>query len=195
MTIEEHYNRAKDNFNGRAIRPPTNAKVSFGCLQWRTKHLDRGEVSSVMKWGLAKVRNWLLRCLETPKRVLSSSYPRALLRSGQMRLGSLLRNFPSTSLMDQRDTSKRRTSSSHPYSLLSTPEDTPIHTHTWDRVILDEAHEIRNKSSRLFKSVCRLKTDIKWIVTGTPVFNSMNDFCVSLCLPWYWEVTRSRYDE
>jgi SNF2 family DNA or RNA helicase len=67
-----------------------------------------------------------------------------------------------------------------PYSLLSTPEDTPIHTHTWDRIILDEAHEIRNKSSRLFKSVCRLKTDIKWIVTGTPVFNSMNDF-VSLC--------------
>jgi len=67
-----------------------------------------------------------------------------------------------------------------PYSLLSTPEETIIHRHTWDRVILDEAHEIRNKSSRLFKSVCRLKTDIKWIVTGTPVFNSMNDF-VSLC--------------
>jgi SNF2 family DNA or RNA helicase len=52
---------------------------------------------------------------------------------------------------------------------------------TWDRVILDEGHEIRNKSSKLFKSVCRLTpTDIKWIVTGTPVFNSMDDF-VSLC--------------
>jgi len=33
----------------------------------------------------------------------------------------------------------------------------------------------------LFKSVCRLKTEIKWIVTGTPVFNSMEDF-VSLCI-------------
>jgi SNF2 family DNA or RNA helicase len=50
----------------------------------------------------------------------------------------------------------------------------------WDRVILDEAHEIRNKKSKLFKSVCRLQTQIKWIVTGTPVFNSMEDF-VSLC--------------
>jgi SNF2 family DNA or RNA helicase len=30
-----------------------------------------------------------------------------------------------------------------PYSLLSTPEDTPIHMYVWDRVILDEAHEIR----------------------------------------------------
>ena len=68
-----------------------------------------------------------------------------------------------------------------PYTLLTTKEGTtPLHMVQWDRVILDEAHEIRNKTSKLFKSVCRLKTDIKWIVTGTPVFNSMEDF-VSLC--------------
>ncbi len=58
--------------------------------------------------------------------------------------------------------------------------DTPLHRVHWNRVILDEAHEIRNKTSKTFKSVCRLMTDIKWIVTGTPVFNSMEDF-VSLC--------------
>jgi SNF2 family DNA or RNA helicase len=58
---------------------------------------------------------------------------------------------------------------------------TPLHYVKWDRIILDEAHEIRNKSSKLYKSVCRLKSDIKWVVTGTPVFNSMNDF-VSLCV-------------
>ena len=68
-----------------------------------------------------------------------------------------------------------------PYSLLSTHEDTPIHKQNWDRVILDEAHEIRNKKSKLFKSVYRINSAIKWIVTGTPVFNSMEDF-VSLCL-------------
>ena len=67
-----------------------------------------------------------------------------------------------------------------PYSLLSTHEDTPIHKKNWDRVILDEAHEIRNKKSKLFKSVYRINSAIKWIVTGTPVFNSMEDF-VSLC--------------
>ena len=67
-----------------------------------------------------------------------------------------------------------------PYSLLSTHEDTPIHKKNWDRVILDEAHEIRNKKSKLFKSVYRINSTIKWIVTGTPVFNSMEDF-VSLC--------------
>jgi SNF2 family DNA or RNA helicase len=67
-----------------------------------------------------------------------------------------------------------------PYSLMSTNEDTIIHKKAWDRIILDEAHEIRNKKSKLFKRVCRVRADIKWIVTGTPVFNSMNDF-VSLC--------------
>ena len=40
--------------------------------------------------------------------------------------------------------------------------------------------KIRNKQSKTFKSVCELRTDIKWLVTGTPVFNSMNDF-VNLC--------------
>ena len=72
-----------------------------------------------------------------------------------------------------------------PYTLLTVKgaevgAPTPLHHMKWDRVILDEAHEIRNKKSKLFKSVCRLKTEIKWIVTGTPVFNSMEDF-VYLC--------------
>jgi len=72
-----------------------------------------------------------------------------------------------------------------PYTLLTTKgagadAKTPLHMVQWDRVILDEAHEIRNKKSKLFKSVCRIQTQIKWIVTGTPVFNSIEDF-VSLC--------------
>ena len=69
-----------------------------------------------------------------------------------------------------------------PYTLLSDrkSDTTPLHRVFWDRVILDEAHEIRNKQSKTFKSVCELRTDIKWLVTGTPVFNSMNDF-VNLC--------------
>jgi len=72
-----------------------------------------------------------------------------------------------------------------PYTLLSVKGEsadakTPLHMIQWDRVILDEAHEIRNKSSKLFKSVCRIQAQIKWLVTGTPVFNSMDDF-VSLC--------------
>jgi SNF2 family DNA or RNA helicase len=55
-----------------------------------------------------------------------------------------------------------------------------LHRVHWDRIILDEAHEIRNRNSKLFKTVNALRSDIRWAVTGTPVFNSMNDF-ISLC--------------
>ena len=71
-----------------------------------------------------------------------------------------------------------------PYSMLVSRDKkeplTVLHGVAWDRVILDEGHEIRNPSSKIFKSVCLLNTNIKWIVSGTPVYNSMKDF-VTLC--------------
>ena len=71
-----------------------------------------------------------------------------------------------------------------PYSMLVSRDKkqsyTVLHQVAWDRVILDEGHEIRNPSSKICKSVCILNTKIKWIVTGTPVYNSIKDF-VTLC--------------
>ena len=66
-----------------------------------------------------------------------------------------------------------------PYSLL-TEEDPLIHKVRWGRIILDEAHEIRNRRSKRFKSAMQLGAHYRWIVTGTPVFNNVDDF-VSLC--------------
>lgn len=66
-----------------------------------------------------------------------------------------------------------------PYSLLT--ENHPmVHEVNWGRVILDEAHEIRNKRTKRFKSTMKIPCDIRWAVTGTPVFNDVKDF-VSLC--------------
>jgi SNF2 family DNA or RNA helicase len=64
------------------------------------------------------------------------------------------------------------------YSLLT--DTTPLHSIFWNRMVLDEAHEIRNNKSRTHVSIKKLNARIKWLVTGTPVFNSINDF-VSLC--------------
>lgn len=50
----------------------------------------------------------------------------------------------------------------------------------WDRVILDEGHEIRNRKSKGHLAARALRSPIRWIVTGTPVFNSIKDF-VALC--------------
>lgn len=54
--------------------------------------------------------------------------------------------------------------------------DTVLHQIPWGRVILDEGHEIRNSRTHIFKSVSALHADIRWILTGTPVYNSKKDF-------------------
>lgn len=66
-----------------------------------------------------------------------------------------------------------------PYSLL-TEDDPLVHKLKWGRVILDEAHEIRNRRSKRFKSAMKIDAPYRWAVTGTPVFNDIDDF-VSLC--------------
>mgnify|MGYP003340531224 FL=1 len=46
--------------------------------------------------------------------------------------------------------------------------------------MLDEGHEVRNPKSKMCRRLCNLKADIRWVVTGTPIFNSVKDF-VTLC--------------
>jgi len=50
----------------------------------------------------------------------------------------------------------------------------------WDRVILDEGHEIRNRKSLVNRTCSSVQAPIRWIITGTPVFNKMRDF-INLC--------------
>lgn len=53
---------------------------------------------------------------------------------------------------------------------------TKLHSRRWGRIILDEAHEIRESKSKISKSCKKFSSPIKWVVTGTPVFNSSKDF-------------------
>ncbi|UKZ83456.1 hypothetical protein TrVFT333_011265 [Trichoderma virens FT-333] len=45
----------------------------------------------------------------------------------------------------------------------------------WRRVILDEAHFIRNSSSQLTRATCALDAAARWAVTGTPIQNRLSD--------------------
>lgn len=48
--------------------------------------------------------------------------------------------------------------------------------HCWDRVIYDEAHHLKNKKTVLYKATLRLKTNMRWLVTGTPLQNRLKEF-------------------
>lgn len=50
----------------------------------------------------------------------------------------------------------------------------------WGRIIFDEAHHLRTNKTHIHINAKRLRSDIKWLVTGTPIQNRMGDF-YSLC--------------
>ncbi|CAI5741891.1 unnamed protein product [Hyaloperonospora brassicae] len=64
----------------------------------------------------------------------------------------------------------------------------PVMTTTWDRVILDEAHSIKNRSAGYFKTCSALKATHRWCLTGTPIQNTLDDMFSLLCFlqyqPW-----------
>jgi SNF2 family DNA or RNA helicase len=46
---------------------------------------------------------------------------------------------------------------------------------TYNRLICDEAHYFRNSKSKTFKKLCRIKSKIRWSITGTPMQNYKKD--------------------
>ncbi|KAL7942167.1 SNF2 family N-terminal domain-containing protein [Trichoderma barbatum] len=50
----------------------------------------------------------------------------------------------------------------------------------WRRIILDEAHFIRNSGSRMARAICSMNSVSRWAVTGTPIQNRLGDLTALL---------------
>jgi len=72
----------------------------------------------------------------------------------------------------------------------------PLFRIKWCRIILDEAHTIRNPKSQTSVAVCSLSSINRWALTGTPIHNKEADFYALLkfirCRPFdEWAVSIS----
>lgn len=61
-----------------------------------------------------------------------------------------------------------------------------IHNIKWSRIIFDEAHHLRNANTSLYFGAKTLQSNIRWLVSGTPIQNRKQDFynlCKMIGLP------------
>jgi SNF2 family DNA or RNA helicase len=82
-------------------------------------------------------------------------------------------------------------------SQIKNKELTLLHRVAWSRIVFDEAHHLRNKSTTRYIGARLLQAKIRWLVSGTPVQNSKKDFyslCAMLRLPasFYTETNNLR---
>jgi DNA repair protein RAD5 len=45
----------------------------------------------------------------------------------------------------------------------------------WHRVVLDEAHTIKNATTEVARACCLVQAERRWALTGTPIQNSLDD--------------------
>lgn len=57
----------------------------------------------------------------------------------------------------------------------------------WDRVIYDESHHLRNEKSNKHKGAKKVKAEIIWLLTGTPIQNRNNDLYSQLKIMGIYE--------
>ena len=67
----------------------------------------------------------------------------------------------------------------------SSAEVSPLLGVIWSRVVIDEAHCIKNHKSLTAVTVCRLRATNRWALTGTPIQNNLLDM---------YALLRSAYD-
>jgi SNF2 family DNA or RNA helicase len=63
---------------------------------------------------------------------------------------------------------------------------TLLHKVKWCRIIFDEAHHLRNSSTTRYFGALILPSNIRWLVSGTPIQNKKQDFyslCAQLRMP------------
>ena len=189
VRVTEAYKLAIKTLRGRLIAPYQREGVSWLLLR---EFAESGPKGGFLcdEMGLGKTVQMISTILGNPDKRTLIVVPKSI----ATQWSEELENFaPSLKVLTHDGPDRTRDPSEFlkyhvvisPYSVMIEKgkpkgEPTILHRIQWGRVILDEGHEIRNPKSKLSTSICNLHSEIRWIMSGTPVYNSIKDF-VTLC--------------
>ncbi|KAI9224876.1 SNF2 family N-terminal domain-containing protein [Blastocladiella britannica] len=77
--------------------------------------------------------------------------------------------------------------------------DSPMHKVRWRRIVLDEGHQIRQKATKMSQAACSLTAERKWVLSGTPLQNKLEDLYSQLkfveFFPWdNWTIFKQYFE-
>jgi SNF2 family DNA or RNA helicase len=131
--------------------------------------IDNGEASNsrgptLVVVPLSLISQWEEEILTKTKLSLRICYgDQAKDRSGDFNVDVVLTTWGTMQAEFQKQKKHKATRS---YGLLD---------QNWLRVILDEAHAIKNQSTLVSKAACAVKSRYRWVMTGTVIHNSLDD--------------------
>lgn len=182
------YDNVRKEFNGRLIGPYQSAGVRWMLDHEDAPHGPRGGMLCD-EMGLGKTAQTIATMVGNPVSRTLIVVPKSLMTQWESELHRFAPQL-SVSLFMGGDTtieSTRVVICSYGCAIVrkttgknSREQATALHVYPWDRLILDEGHEIRNINTKTHKSMCSIRAPIRWILSGTPIFNSMKDL-VGLC--------------
>lgn len=184
MEVQTAYKRAVSELQGRLIAPYQREGVCW--MLFRELQTVKGPKGGFLcdEMGLGKTVQVISTILGNPKQRTLIVVPKSIVNQWNEEIEHFAPNLNVYLYDGTKRTKDPQEFLKHdiiiaPYSLLITKkrsELTILHRIQWDRVVLDEGHEIRNPASKITKNALQLESGIRWIISGTPVYNSMRDF-------------------
>lgn len=183
MEVQTAYKRAVSQLKGRLIAPYQREGVCWMLFrEFQSKGPRGGFLCDEM--GLGKTVQVISTLLGNPKQRTLVIVPKSIVNQWNEEIEHFAPDLDVYLYDGTKRTKDPQEFLKHditiaPYSLLTTKkknELTILHRIKWDRVVLDEGHEIRNPKSKISKNATMIDAGIRWIISGTPIYNSMRDF-------------------
>ena len=183
MEVQTAYKRAVSQLKGRLIAPYQRDGVCWMLFrEFQTKGPRGGFLCDEM--GLGKTVQVISTILGNPQQRTLIVVPKSIVNQWNEEIEHFAPNLKVLLYDGAKRTKDPQEFLKHditiaPYSLLVTKkksELTILHRIKWDRVVLDEGHEIRTPKSKISRNARCLEGGIRWIISGTPIYNSMRDF-------------------